>query len=99
LPRPPSQLQQQTIDSIRNNTKQVAASELDLTALASYKRILMIDDDTDTAFTFKLGLEACYDYTHNKTRFEVYSYNNPLVALSEFKPHFYDLLLTDINLY
>ena len=28
----------------------------------------------------------------------VYAYNNPLVALSEFKPHFYDLLITDINL-
>jgi two-component SAPR family response regulator len=28
----------------------------------------------------------------------VYTYNNPLVALSEFKPHFYDLLLTDINM-
>jgi DNA-binding response OmpR family regulator len=31
-----------------------------------------------------------------KTRFEVYTYNNPAVALSEFKPQFYDLLLTDI---
>jgi CheY-like chemotaxis protein len=26
------------------------------------------------------------------------TYNNPLVALSEFKPHFYDLLLIDINM-
>lgn len=25
-------------------------------------------------------------------------YNNPLVALSEFKPHFYDLLLVDVNM-
>ncbi|MGC2428619.1 MAG: response regulator [Nitrososphaeraceae archaeon] len=86
------------MDSIRNNTKQVAASELDLAAFASYKRILIVDDDTDTAFTFKSGLEGCYDYTDDKTRFEVYMYNNPLVALSEFKPHFYDLLLTDINM-
>jgi CheY-like chemotaxis protein len=37
-------------------------------------------------------------YYHDDKRFEVYTYNNPLVALSEFKPHFYDLLLTDINL-
>jgi DNA-binding response OmpR family regulator len=37
-------------------------------------------------------------YYHDDKRFEVYIYNNPLVALSEFKPHFYDLLLTDINL-
>jgi two-component SAPR family response regulator len=25
-------------------------------------------------------------------------YNHPAVALSEFKPNFYDLLLTDINM-
>lgn len=27
-----------------------------------------------------------------------YIHNNPLVALSEFKPNFYDLLLTDVNM-
>jgi DNA-binding response OmpR family regulator len=32
------------------------------------------------------------------TKFEVYTYNDPLVALLEFKPNFYDLLLIDINL-
>ncbi|MFL6410085.1 MAG: response regulator, partial [Nitrososphaeraceae archaeon] len=31
-------------------------------------------------------------------RSEVYPYNNPAAALSEFKPNFYDLLLTDINM-
>jgi DNA-binding response OmpR family regulator len=31
-----------------------------------------------------------------RTRFEVYTYNNPAVALSNFKPNFYDLILTDI---
>ena len=29
-----------------------------------------------------------------KRRFEVYTYNNPTKALSEFKPHFYDLVLS-----
>ena len=67
-----------------------------------YKRILIVDDDPDVTFTFKSGLEGYYhdndNNTYNKTRFEVYAYNNPLVALSEFKPNFYDLLLTDINM-
>jgi two-component SAPR family response regulator len=40
-----------------------------------------------------VGLE--YD-SSDKVRFEVYTYNDPAVALSEFKPNFYDLLLTDI---
>jgi DNA-binding response OmpR family regulator len=30
--------------------------------------------------------------------FEVYAYTDPLEALSSFKPHFYDLLLVDINM-
>lgn len=38
------------------------------------------------------------DDNNNKIRFEVSSYNNPLAALSEFKPNFYDLLLIDINM-
>jgi len=30
--------------------------------------------------------------------FEAYTYNDPLEALSNFKPYFYDLLLVDINM-
>jgi DNA-binding response OmpR family regulator len=44
-------------------------------------------------------LEGYYhDDSYSRIRFEVHTYNNPLVALSEFKPNFYDLLLTDINM-
>ena len=60
------------------------------------KRILVVDDDPDITLTFGLGLEGYYYSNKGKIRFEVYTYNNPLVALSEFKPNFYDLLLTDI---
>jgi FixJ family two-component response regulator len=31
-----------------------------------------------------------------KKRFEVYAYTDPLLVVKEFKPHFYDLLLTDV---
>ena len=30
--------------------------------------------------------------------FDVYTYNDPLEALSKFRPNFYDLLLVDINM-
>ena len=60
----------------------------------SQKRILVIDDDPDITLTFKLGLERNND--DNKSRFEVYTCNNPLVALSNFKPNFFDLMLVDI---
>jgi len=60
----------------------------------STKRILIVDDDPDITYTFKEGIE----YGSSSTRIEVYTYNDPLVALSEFKPHYYNLLLIDINL-
>jgi CheY-like chemotaxis protein len=44
-----------------------------------------------------VGLEGYYYYQDNeRRRFEVYTHNDPEVALSRFKPNFYDLLLTDI---
>ena len=59
------------------------------------KRILIIDDHSDTTLTFKAALESC---NNNTKEFEVYTCNDPLAALLEFKPSFYDLLLIDINL-
>ena len=41
-----------------------------------------------------MGLDGYY--YNDKKRFEVYTYNDPLLVLKEFKPLFYDLLLTDI---
>jgi len=62
-----------------------------------FKRILLVDDDPDITLTFKAGLDG-YNYGDGdkKKRFEVYTYNDPLLLLEEFKPNFYDLLLTDI---
>jgi DNA-binding response OmpR family regulator len=62
------------------------------------KRILLVDDDPDITLTFKKGLEEENETSGNKVVLQVFSYNDPLVALSKFKPDFYDLLLIDINL-
>jgi DNA-binding response OmpR family regulator len=35
---------------------------------------------------------------NNERLFEVYSYNDPIDALSNFESNFYDLLLIDINM-
>ena len=61
-----------------------------------WKRILIVDDDADVTITFKVGIDD-RNSDANK-RIEVYTSNDPVVALSEFKPNFYDLLLVDINL-
>src|ERR687892_1875240 len=54
------------------------------------KVILVVDDDPDMTSVFSLGLQD--------EGFEVYTYNDPLEVLSQFKPNFYDLLLIDINM-
>jgi CheY-like chemotaxis protein len=60
------------------------------------KRILIVDDDPDLTLTFKVGLEEYHYYHDDKRKFEVYAYNSPMVVVREFKPNFYDLMLTDI---
>jgi CheY-like chemotaxis protein len=62
------------------------------------KRILIVDDEPDITLTFKQGLEAENSKDSNKIFFDVKTYNDPFTALSEFKPHFYDLLLIDVNM-
>ena len=60
--------------------------------LHQHKRILIVDDDSDITFTLRIGLE------NNDTAMQVYSYDNPVNALIDFKPNFYDLLLIDVNM-
>src|SRR5215212_9245760 len=59
------------------------------------KRILVVDNEPDVSLTFKSGIEAYLDH-RGRRMFEVYVYASPLEAISEFRPNFYDLLLTDV---
>jgi CheY-like chemotaxis protein len=61
----------------------------------SVKRILIVDNESDITLTFKQGLETEDNENH---LFKVCTYNEPLEALFQFKPNFYDLLLVDINM-
>jgi two-component system, OmpR family, sensor histidine kinase VicK len=54
------------------------------------KRIFLVDDDYDHTITFKMGLELA--------GFEVDTYNDSVIALSNFKPDYYDLLLIDVRM-
>ena len=62
------------------------------------KTILIIDDDKDTTLAVKSSFEHENDRSTNRISFQVYTYNSPQLALSEFKPNFYDLLLIDIEM-
>jgi CheY-like chemotaxis protein len=54
------------------------------------KRIFLVDDNYDHTVTFKVGLELA--------GFEVDAYNDSAIALSKFKPDYYDLMLIDIKM-
>ena len=64
------------------------------------RRILIVDDDPDITFTFKKAFEEANRINggNNKISFHVNTYNDPIHALSEFKPDCYDLMLVDINM-
>ncbi len=53
-------------------------------------RLLLVDDEPDVIFTFKKGLEA-----HG---FVVDAFNDPVLALSNYKPGVYGLLLLDVKM-
>ena len=54
------------------------------------KKIFLVDDNYDHTATFKMGLELA--------GFEVDAYNDSAIALSKFKPDYYDLMLIDIKM-
>ena len=53
-------------------------------------RILVVDDETDVILTLRTILQ--------ESGFEVVSFNDPLLALRAFKPHYYDLVILDIKM-
>ena len=54
------------------------------------RRILVVDDEPDINTTLEKALEQ-YGFT-------VDSYECPLIALENFKPHYYDLVILDIKM-
>ena len=66
------------------------AIKVEQTESSGNNRILLVDDEPDVIFTFKKGLEA-----HG---FVVDAFKDPVLALSNFKPRTYDLLLLDVKM-
>jgi CheY-like chemotaxis protein len=62
------------------------------------KRVLIVDDDPDVTLTFKVAFKEANRINGNRNSFHVQTYNDPVLALSEFKPNLYDLMLVDINM-
>jgi DNA-binding response OmpR family regulator len=54
------------------------------------KKIFLVDDEADVAFSLKIVLE--------KYGFSVDTFTNPSVALKSFDPQLYDLIILDIRM-
>jgi CheY-like chemotaxis protein len=70
----------------------------DKSTVKKTKTILVIDDDKDITLTVRSSFELENDRSTNGIFFQVHTHNFPLLALSEFKPNFYDLLLIDVEM-
>lgn len=57
---------------------------------AQKKRIMVVDDEVDISIMFKSGLE--------RGGFAVDVFNDPIQALLQFKPEYYDMLLLDVRM-
>ena len=55
------------------------------------KKILIVDDEADITFTLKEGIEK-------SGSFSVDTFNDPQLALSNYKSDYYDLLIIDIRM-
>jgi FixJ family two-component response regulator len=56
----------------------------------SGKLIMIVYDEKDTVLALKIHLE--------NSGYRVHTYTSPEKALSEFKPHLYDLILLDVKM-
>ena len=68
----------------------MAAADSSNNGSNSLRKILIVDDEPDITSTFDMILQM--------NGFEVNSYNDPLLALSNFKPDLYGLALIDIRM-
>jgi CheY-like chemotaxis protein len=64
--------------------------ESSLKTASKNKRILIVDDEPNVAFTFKVALEE------NGSKGRVEAYNDPSLALADFESGSYVLLLLDM---
>jgi two-component system, OmpR family, response regulator ChvI len=57
---------------------------------SSSRRLMAVDDEADITFTLKKELE--------QSGFSLEVFNDPIAALSNFKPDYYDLILLDVHM-
>jgi CheY-like chemotaxis protein len=90
--------QQQQQQQQQKNEAAVSKIKKEEKRLPKPKLIMIIDDNPDIVITFKKALEVQNYKSGCEFFFKVHTYNDTTLALSEFRPNFYDLALIDINM-
>jgi len=68
----------------------VTANKRSWVCVLTKRKILIVDDEFDITFVFKIILE--------ERGFATDIYNDPTIALSTYKPYYYDLVMVDLKL-
>ena len=67
--------------------------------MVTTKKILIVDDEPDTNLTLKKMLEEYQQKQDSSQKlFEIDTFSDPELALSSFKPGWYDLLIVDVKM-
>jgi CheY-like chemotaxis protein len=81
------------------DTTTAATSSSTLTDLSKRRsKILIVDDEPDISYTLKNVLEQQQQLVQEHVGYEVTVFDDPVIALSNFQPGLYDLLLLDIRM-
>ena len=72
--------------------------EYSLSKSLTTKRVLIVDDEPDITFTLSLALKNLGGDNDQDFIIEVDTFNDPQLALSNFKSNSYDLLIIDIRM-
>ena len=72
--------------------------EYSLSKSLTTKRVLIVDDEPDITFTLSMALKNLGGGNDQDFIVEVDAFNDPHLALSNFKSNYYDLLIIDIRM-
>ena len=79
----------------QQQTHQIQQYKNHIQTYTARKRILLVSSEDDVNLALKMALEE-EEQDDDKGCFKVDSFNNPILALKDFKIGFYDLLIIDI---
>jgi CheY-like chemotaxis protein len=79
----------------QQQTQQMQRYKNHIQTYTARKRILLVSSEDDVNLALKMALEE-EEQDDDKGCFKVDSFNNPILALKDFKIGFYDLLIIDI---